>query len=169
MLIADAAFMRASDSWFRWTARDVTEHADGPSLGCAGLAPGVELAAMLGPRPGAQSLHASWLDTTRDVHLATAPAFGFIAVADATDRGQLVEAGRLWQRTQLEATLQGLGMQPLDQALEASDRSKQLGLVESPPLGTAMVGGELAMMFRVGFPIRPAAPSPRRPLGEVII
>jgi hypothetical protein len=130
-LIADAEFMRASDAWFRWTPREVSEHADGPSLRCAGLPRLLAMAAMLGPRQGVDEFHASWLDTTRDVHLATAPTFGVIAVPDGHS-AQFIEAGRLWQRVQLEATLMGLGMQPLDQAIEASERAVEPRALGSP-------------------------------------
>jgi hypothetical protein len=167
-LVADAEFMRATDAWFRWTAREVSEHADGPSLRCAGLPQALALAAMLGPRQSAERFHASWLDATRDVHLATAPMFGFIAVPDG-GREQLIEAGRLWQRVHLEATIHGLGMQPLDQAIEAWERARQreAASIELSLETLAPARAQLALMFRVGYPVRVAVASARRPLSAV--
>ena len=168
-LIADAEFMRATDAWFRWTPREVAEHADGPSLHCAGVAPIVEFAAILGPRQTPATFHASWLDTTRDVQLGTAPMFGRIVAAGGT-RERFIEAGRLWEGVQLEATMHGLGMQPLDQALEASDRARQLADAPGePPRALGPAGPRLAMMFRLGYPLRPAVASARRPLRELLL
>lgn len=48
------------------------------------------------PPSSPQANHAYWLDATRDVHVATAPAFGFITVRDLYDKAQTLRAGRLW-------------------------------------------------------------------------
>jgi hypothetical protein len=163
--------MRATDAWFRWTPREVREHRDGPSLDCAGLPLPLRLAAQLGPRSSAERFHKSWYDSTRDVHLGTAPTFGSIAVRDASDPRQLVEAGRLWQRVHLEATLQSLALQPLDQWLECVDRNRQRGMPApfTPPVGFAPPGSTAVMMFRAGIPLRSARPSARRPLDDVLL
>jgi hypothetical protein len=55
-----------------------------------------------------------WLEATESQHCATAPKFGVIAVRNRDDKAQLLEAGRLWQRLHLEATLQGVAMRPLN-------------------------------------------------------
>ena len=83
-LLEDEAFMRATDAWFRWTPREVREHRDGPALDCAGLSTGMRVAAQLGPRSSEESFRGSWLASTRDVHLATAAAFGVISVRNPT-------------------------------------------------------------------------------------
>jgi hypothetical protein len=168
----DAAFnYKLGSRWFRWTPREVAEHPDGPSLRCAGLSPAVELAAMLGSRQTNKQFDTSWLTTTRQVHLATAPTFGVISVPDAGNRAQLIEAGRLWQRFHLEATLLGLAAQPLDQSIEASERMRVLGTapIEPSPSTLAPPGFQVAMMFRVGYPKRLAKASARRPLEAVLI
>ena len=103
-LIEDDTFMRVTDAWFRWTPHDVAAHRDGPSLDCAGLSPLLRIAAQLGPASSDESFRRSWLDSTRDVHLATAAAFGVVAVRDPTSPAQLVEAGRLWQRVHLASS-----------------------------------------------------------------
>lgn len=45
---------------------------------------------------------------TRETHCGTAPAFGLIVVENANDRGAWVHAGRVYQRLQLAATLEGI-------------------------------------------------------------
>jgi hypothetical protein len=47
------------------------------------------------PRPSAETNHQYWLDATREVHVATAPAFGLIAVRDLYDLSQTSRAGRV--------------------------------------------------------------------------
>ena len=169
-LIEDDVFMRATDAWFRWTPREVNLYRDGPSLDCAGLSTVIRGAAQLGPRPSDHSFRSSWLASTRDVHLATAAAFGVISVRDPARPEQLVEAGRLWQRVHLEATHHGVAMQPLDQWLELMDRTRQRG--NAAPLARsvdfASPGYTPVMMFRAGMPLREAPPSARRPLEDVV-
>ncbi|MEO7736183.1 MAG: hypothetical protein ABIY55_34815 [Kofleriaceae bacterium] len=93
-----------------------------------------------------------------------------LAVRDPTSAIQRIEAGRLWQRLHLEATLHGLAMQPLDQWLEVVDRARQRGIDAPSPLegDLAAVGLTPVMMFRCGMALRPAAASARRQLDDVI-
>ncbi len=169
LLVLDDVFMRATDRWFRWTPRDVRRERDGPSLDCAGLAPATRILAELGPRQDEESFHRSWVDATRDIHLATAPVFGILSVRDSTSKEHLIEAGRLWQRLHLEATLHGVAMQPLDQWLEHADRARQLG-APVPSLGMGLASGFApVMMFRAGTALRPARPSARRLLDDVLL
>lgn len=139
------------------------EHADGPSLRCAGLPRAVEVAAVLGPREGPDRLHQSWLNSTREVHLATAPMFGAISVPARAGPALLLEAGRSWQRVQLEATVHGLALQPpRPGARGPRPRAPAEGRVAPRD------GWVPALMFRLGYPLRPAVPSARRPLAEVL-
>lgn len=170
-LLQDDVFMRATDSWFRWTPREVAANRDGPSLAGAGLSPALRVAAQLGPRQSKEQFRLSWLASTRDVHLASAAAFGVIGVRDPARPEQLVEAGRLWQRVHLEATRHGLGLQPLDQWLEVLDRARQRGSAPpfTPGVGFASPDHAPVMMFRAGMPLREALPSARRPLDDVLL
>lgn len=143
------------------------DHRDGPSLECAGLSPLVRVLAQLGPRQSPVRFHASWLSTTR-TQVGTAPAFGVISVHDATRPEQLVEAGRLYQRLHLEATLHDIAMQPLDQWLEVVDRAHRLGhTAPATPFAPSMFSP--VMMFRIGTAVRPAHASARRRLDDVIM
>jgi hypothetical protein len=124
------------------------------------------------PDFSAEALGQFWLDATRDVHCATAAAYGLIAVRVPRDRGQWLRAGRLWQRLHLEATVQGVAMQPLNQALELIDRDYQLN--RPPALAerlAAVVGdpGWTAVFgFRAGYAESKSRASPRRGLEQVL-
>jgi len=71
-----------------------------------------------GPESWLGDFSQKWLEATEKQHCATAPRFGLIAAPNRDDRAQLLEAGRLWQRLHLEATLQGVAMHPLNQMME---------------------------------------------------
>jgi hypothetical protein len=171
-LIADAAFMQASDVWFRQTPRQEEQHRDGPSLRCSGLPAWKRVLATLGPRLGDRASHEAWLALTAQQHCATAPAFGAISVRDPADHRQLLEAGRLWQRLQLAATALGLGFQPLDQLLELADRERQLGLpatAEPRLIRLAEPGWHPILTFRLGWPLGLAPASARRALAGFVV
>ena len=96
-----------------------------------------------------------------------------IAVRDANNPQQRVEAGRLWQRMHLHATLRGIAMHPLSQPVERRDRELQLG----QPLTYAKALSDLQqddrwqpiMPFRLGYATQEALPSPRRTIASVLI
>jgi hypothetical protein len=130
------------------------------------------LGAKMLPDVSRQESDAIFVKTTREVLVATAPAFGLIALNDEDDNAQRMKAGQLWQRMHLWATLHGLVMQPLNQMCERADRERQLGLDAS--FGRALrdlVGNadqHAVMMFRAGYPLRRALPSPRRAVDDVL-
>jgi hypothetical protein len=172
-IVADPVMIADSDRWFRATDAEIELHRDGPTLYCAGLSPLVLLGARLMPPPSAQSTHRHWIDQTREAQLGTSPVIGLIAVKDLYDRSQALHAGRLWQRLHLQGTLLGLGMQPLNQLPECVDRELQLGqpATFSKTLGAFGADPEWlpTFAFRVGWPTRAAATSPRRALQSVIM
>ncbi len=116
---------------------------------------------------------AAWLQATRTRHVATAAAFGLLAVADSHDNGLRIRGGRMWQRMHLWATTQGLAMQPLNQMVERADRERQLAL--EPKFGTALAqlvgspGLQALMPFRIGYPLAPGGLSPRRSVTSVLV
>jgi nitroreductase len=126
----------------------------------------------MAPDLGAAATDRIWLTTTRDVHTATAPAFGMILVRDRFDMASAIAAGRAWQRLHLALTAQGLAAQPLNQPVEMIDRYQMLGRNDdfSPALATMVrkAGWEPTFVFRLGYARRDAPPSPRRPLSDVV-
>jgi hypothetical protein len=161
-----------SDRWFRATDADIELHRDGPTLYCAGLSPLVLLGARLMP-VSTPSAHRHWIDQTRNAQLGTRPVIGLIAVKDLYDREGALRAGQLWQRLHLHGTLLRLGMQPLNQLPECVDRERQLGRPSIYREALAGFSGDAkwqpTFAFRVGWPTRPGAASPRRSLPAVVM
>lgn len=171
-IAADSVMIGDSDRWFRATDAEIELHRDGPTLYCAGLSPLVLFGARLMP-VSTQSAHRHWIDQTRDAQLGTFPVIGLIAVKDLYDRDCALRAGRLWQRLHLQGTLLGLGMQPLNQLPECVDRERQLGRPSIFRSALAGLSGDAewqpTFAFRVGWPTRPGAASPRRSLQSVLM
>lgn len=171
-IIADGSMVHDSERWFRHSWSDIQQYRDGPTLDAAGLSPLMTGLAKLMPRPSAEANHQYWLDATRDIQVATAPAFGLIYVDDLYDRAQALKAGRVWQRLHLWAITQGLAMQPLNQPIERVDRELQLGI--EPTFARRLIAltgkrpNRPTFAFRIGYPIQNASPSPRRRLEQVM-
>ena len=170
-IVADSVMIADSDRWFRATDAEIDLHRDGPTLYCAGLSPLVLFGARLMP-VSTPSAHRHWIDQTRDAQLGTRPVIGLICVKDLYDRNGALRAGRLWQRLHLQGTLLGLGMQPLNQLPECVDRERQLGRPSVFRQTLAGFSGECrqpTFAFRMGWPTRPGAASPRRTLASVVM
>ena len=146
---------------------------DGITLDAQNLPPVINAVAKILPPLDQASADQAWLQATREQHVATAAAFGLIAVPDARDNAARIHGGRLWQRMHLWATTKGLAMQPLNQMSERADRERQLGI--EPRFGNALgelvadAGFQALMPFRIGYPTVEAKPSPRRDLQSVLV
>jgi hypothetical protein len=172
-IIADPRMVADSERWFRQRWVDVQRLRDGVTLDTAGLAPLTLAAAKILPSPSAETNHRYWLEATRDVHVPTSPLLGLIAVRDLYDRPQALRAGLAWQRMHLLATTRGLAAQPINQPVELVDRERELGQPARSAGVLAALTGDPAwkptFAFRMGFPTRPAAPSPRRRIDDVLL
>ncbi len=172
-IVADVEQSHASARWLRFDSDELAAHRDGLGIDSLGLSPLVAGLLKMLPTPGPRRIDESWLRATERVHLATAPLFGAIAVADDRDRVQRLNAGRLWQRVHLAATNAGVAGQPLSQLVERRDR--EVELVLQPSAGDALraLTGEadwnVVLPFRLGRPERSAPPSPRRELAKVLV
>ncbi len=165
---------QASDNVEMWTRQDrsaVQRHRDGLTLETLGLSPFELIVAKLLPPPSLSNANAAWLQSERR-QVATAAVFGMLAVRDESDLSQRMRAGRLWQRMHLWLTNAGLAAQPMNQLHERADREAQLGI--DPTFGDSvddLVGDSAwrgVFTFRLGFPTKPAVPSPRRALVDVV-
>jgi hypothetical protein len=158
--------------WIRTGRRDVLAHRDGITIDTSGTSRLMTVAAKLLPDLGAKRLDRIWVDTTRDVHTATAAVFGMILIHDRLDMAQSIAAGRAWQRLHLAATAQGLAAQPLNQPVEMIDRHQMVGRQDE--FGPALArlapesGWEPTFVFRLGYAAREAPRSPRRPVSDVV-
>lgn len=171
-IIADHEMAMDSAAWFRFDWRSIQQHRDGLTLDTVGLPPLINAAAKIVPAPSPEQADRQWLDATRDVHVATAPLLGMIAVGDLYDQPTTLEAGRLWQRLHLWATARGLAAQPLNMPPERVDREAELGLEPRMAAALAAVTGDAGwrptFVFRMGHAERPARLSPRRPVEAVL-
>jgi len=169
-IIADKTMIADSDRWFRASSGEIDAHRDGPTLDAAGLSSLTLLFARLFP-VSPETSHKAWLDQTRDVQVASAPAVGLIAVRDRYDRASAIAAGRVWQRLHLSATAHGVAMQPLNQPIEMIDRERQAGLGRTWAARVARLTGDdwqATFSFRAGFASETAPASPRRRLKDVL-
>jgi len=171
-IIADPEMSADSARWFRTGRREVDAHRDGIGVDTAGLSPFMAAAAKLMPDQDAATADRYWRDMTRDVQ-TKAPVLGILLVRDRLDMGSAIAAGRSWQRLHLAATTMGLAAQPLNQPVECADRSAELGRKdEFGPMLARLAHApdwQATFVFRLGYAERPALPSPRRPLNDVVI
>jgi hypothetical protein len=171
-IIADANMVHDSEAWFRHSWAEIQKFRDGPTLDAAGIPPLMTGIAKILPPPPAETGHRYWLDATRNVHVATSPVFGLIAVRDLYDRAQTMRAGRVWQRLHLWATSQDIAMQPLNQPVEMVDRERELNKESHTAQVLADLTGDSAwkptFAFRAGYPERKSLASPRRAVEQVV-
>jgi len=171
-IVDDAEMSADSARWFRTGRREIVAHRDGATVDTAGLSPFMRAIAKLMPDMDARSSDMYWLAMTRDVQVPTAPALGMLFVRDRLDMRSAIAAGRAWQRLHLAATVAGLAAQPLNQPIERMDRDAMLGRPSRFASELAKFapekGWEPTFAFRLGFAERPAPPSPRRTLEEVV-
>ena len=159
-----------SFAWFRSSNDALQQHRDGITLDAQGMSLPLRGLAKLLPASTREAGDTFWVDQTRDVHTKTAAAYGVLTAADPDDRATQLTAGRLLQRIHLTATSRDVALHHMNQITERMDREQQVGAVATMgPRFSAMLppGARPLVTFRVGYPLRPALPSPRRPVTEV--
>jgi hypothetical protein len=169
-IVADRQMVHDSHSWFRLTPDAIAAHRDGPTMDSFGMPAAITALAKMFPI-GEQEGHEVWRETTRDVHLATAPMTGILAVRDRYAIADNLAAGRAWQRLHLWGTTRGLAMHPMNQPIEVADRDKQLARPSSiTDRLTALTedGWQATFSFRFGTGTITAVRSPRRDPVDVI-
>jgi len=110
------------------------------------------------------------VNATRDVHTATAAAYGVITTSAPDDRRVQLDAGRLVQRIHLRATAAGIALHHMNQITERIDREAAAGAAATfAPRFAALLpaGARPLLAFRVGHPVRVGRPTPRRSLAMV--
>ncbi|WP_024286595.1 hypothetical protein [Cellulomonas sp. KRMCY2] len=170
IVVADEAMSRDGFAWFRTTPDEVRRQMDGLTLDCQALPALTELAAKMLPPVSRQRGDATWVQMTREVHTATARAYGLV-LAPRTDVAARLRAGCALQRLHLALTSEGWAMQHLNQAVEVAEREEATG--RSPNIADRLSsladGAEVIAMVRVGRPSGRAARSPRRPHPLVLV
>ena len=169
-VVDDEQQSRDGFAWFRSDDDEIQVHRDGLTLDAQGLGPLVLAAAKLLPASTRSAGDAFWVKQTRDVHTATAAAYGVVTAATPDDRATQLCAGRLLQRIHLTATTKGVALQHLNQITERIDAERAAGAPATfGPRLTALLppGARPLVAFRVGYPERAARPSPRRSVADV--
>jgi hypothetical protein len=137
-IAADRQQSTDSFKWWRDSWGDIQRFQDGMTLDAAGLSPLVTALAKILPPQTREQNDQAWIQQTRDDYVKTAAAFGFVVVRDASDKGQRVTGGRLYQRLHLSAVDRGLAMQPLNTLTERIDRERETGA--APRFADAVTG-----------------------------
>ncbi len=172
-ILSDPEQSRDSAAWFRATWQQIQEKADGLTVDAQALPAWMRVAAKVLPPVSQEQADRIWLDATRDVHVATAAAYGVLVARDPMDNANRVQGGRLYQRMHLWAETKGIAMHPLNQLPERADREQSLRI--EPRFGNALKeivsdsGWRALMPFRLGYPTRVALASPRRDVEQVIV
>lgn len=170
-IVDDEEMSVESFGWFRNNRSDIDRYRDGLTLDCQGLDGFTLFMAKILPAQSRQDGDAFWVKTTRDVHTATAAAYGVIRVSDTSDPRARLAGGRLLQHLHLAATAAGVALQHMNQVTERIARDKALGAPDA--FGTrwadvtGIPSGQTLLAVRVGYPERTPNPSPRRALGDV--
>lgn len=167
---ADREMPQDSHNWFRANRVEVARHRDGVSIPTAGLSPLMTFLGQILPGQDLASEGRYWLESTRR-QVAASALFGVITVNDLYDRGQQIEAGRVWQRLHLAMTRAGLAAQPLNQLPERVDRQRSLGQpVPAVSVADAFceAGRHVTFCFRAGYAASSVPHSARRALREVV-
>ena len=171
--ITDDAQMSAdSFTWFRNDRSQIDAHRDGLTLDCQGLSDTMLVAAKILPAQSRKASDDFWVKSTREVHTATARAYGIVRVDDVDNPRNRLDGGRLLQHVHLAATAAGLGLHHMNQVTEriardaAQDRPDRFSQRWAAITGVPATQSLLA--FRVGHPERAARPSPRRDLDDVV-
>jgi hypothetical protein len=164
-LVADEQQSIDNFAWFRPDADAEQRHRDGLVLDGQGFGPLQLAVAKLLPPSSRAAGDRFWVDATRDVHTATAAAYGVIATPTPDDRSAQVAAGRLLQRVHLRATAAGIALHHMNQITERIDRETATGVKPTfAPRFAALLpaGARPLLAFRVGYPVRDGRPTPRR-------
>jgi len=170
-ITADEQQSRDAFAWFRSDDDAIQRHRDGLTLDGQDLRPLLRTIAKLTPAASRAAGDEFWVRQTREVHTATAAAYGVLLVGDAADRRTQLAGGRALQRIHLAATRDGVALHHMNQITERIDRERQLGLGASfasrlAPLLPA--GAEPLAAFRVGIADHAARRTPRRPVSAVV-
>ena len=160
-------------SWFRSTRADIEKYRDGLTLDAQGLDSLTLAAAKILPATSRTSGDKFWLKSTREVHTATAAAYGIITVPHVQDATDRINGGRLLEHVHVAATADGLALHHMNQVTERIARDAALG--DPDAFGArweAAVGvpaQSTLVSFRIGHPHRAPRRSPRRAVESVLV
>lgn len=172
-LYSDPEVERSSERWIRTKWSDVQKYRDGLTIDAFGLSPIVTAASKTMPLWMFRRIASRAQKDAYSGLMMSAPLIGLIAVRDRYDKMDSMRAGRIWQRIHLLATARGLAARPSNEAVEMVDHER-LRAKEPSRAGllaeiTGDAGWQPTFVFYMGYPIRTAPPSPRRPIERVVL
>ncbi|WP_096186452.1 hypothetical protein [Evansella halocellulosilytica] len=171
-IIADEEMSIASNRWFNDSWKELQDSRDGITLDAQGESFLIRTFGKILPPLSRERNDKFWLNATKERHTTSAAAYGLLSVRNASDHEELARAGRVWQRLHLFGTKEGLGMHPLNQLNEMSDREKALGstpFFQSELKRLTPSTWEGIFLFRLGYPLKDPLPSPRRAIEDVLM
>jgi hypothetical protein len=169
--VADTALTRDDNRWYRATWQEAQRSRDGITLDAAGLPDLTRALGKMAPPASLEQQNSYFVQGVQQ-QTQSAAAFGLLAVPNQRETAQRVAAGRLWQRMQLWATIQGLAMQPLNQLTELADHEVVLG--SAPRFGDVVrelvgtPGWQALLTFQLGYPTQDALRSARRAVSDAL-
>ena len=172
-IIADNQQSYDDFKWYRSTWQDIQTYKDGLTVDASGSPWYLDVLAKLLAPISKEEYGSSQLQLAKDTYVATAAAYGIIAVHDVFDNIQRLEGGMFYQRMHLWATSNGLAMQPMNQMTERADRERSLGIEQT--FGNALKelianpDWQALFTFRLGYPTIEALSSPRKSVQEVVV
>jgi nitroreductase len=172
-LYSDPEVERSSERWVRTKWGDVQKYRDGLTIDAFGLPPIATAVSKIMPLSMFRRIASRTQKTAYSELMLSAPLIGVIGVRDRYDQEDCVRAGRIWQRLHLLATARGLAARPSNEAVEMIDHERSRG---KEPRQAGLLAGIIGdatwqptFVFYLGYPIRTAHASPRRPIEDVVL
>src|SRR5215207_272553 len=172
-IVADRQQSYDDFKWYRSSWQDIQIYKDGLTVDASGSPWYLDVLAKLLPPISKEEYGSSQLQLAKDTYIATAAAYGIIAVHDVFDNIQRLQGGMFYQRMHLWGTSNGLAMQPMNQMTERADRETSLGIGQT--FGNALKElianpiWQALFTFRIGYPTIEGLSSPRRSVQEVVV
>jgi nitroreductase len=172
-LYSDPEVEQSSQRWVRTKWGDVQKYRDGLTIDAFGLAPIAAAVSKIMPLWMFRRIATRTQMTAYSDLMLSAPLIGIIGVRDRYDQEDCMRAGRIWQRLHLLATARGLAARPSNEAVEIIDHEKSLGREPRHARLLAGIMGDATwqptFVFYIGYPMRAAHASPRRPIKDVVL
>jgi nitroreductase len=172
-LYSDPEVERSSDQWVRTKWGDVQKYRDGLTIDAFGLSPIATAVSKIMPLSMFRRIASRTQKTAYSELMLSAPLIGVLGVRDRYDQEDCMRAGRIWQRLHLLATARGLAARPSNEAVELIDHERSRG---KEPRQAGLLAGIIGdatwqptFVFYMGYPIRTAHASPRRPIEDVVL
>lgn len=170
--VADAEMLAESNRWFRHDLATIDRLKDGLTTMTGGTSHVLLRSGLMMPPSRVGDPHTFWIQLTRTVQLPTAARFGAILIPDGAGPPAFVDAGRLWQRMHIKATILGIAAQPLNQTIEVATRDRAVGRPSAAADGLKAAfgrsGWQTVFAFRMGYSNYRSFMSPRRPATDVL-